>query len=332
MKRIKLTSESPPSELPDMFTPQLDTLALNNAVWDNDRNQTSTSTTSTPQQVPTQPLSLDSLRPFAPIKISTRSSSRQESAASLLASSSSSSSSSASSSAILAFKDRAENQAKTDANQQRAGKSADVTIYAGMNTLLHQVHASRFGIPDELPPISLDRALPVQSGSIAPISRQHLQDPSQAFTAWQQQQQQHTRITATNTAWSQQPGGASTNTVWYQQQQKNAVSAAQMMDEDDEMADVDDTQSFSASFSVNGYRMSQGTSGSLVTQQGYVLNQHLSHQQQQQQQQQHHQHQQQPVQQQQAEQSAQEHNLYHTINSQLRAAFLARSEMDKRYR
>lgn len=314
-----------------MFTPHLDTHALGKTVWDSDRNRTSTSTTSIPQQLPTQPQSSDSLRPFAPIKISTRSSNRQESTVSLLTSSSLPLPSAPSSSAILAFKESAEDLTKTDARQLRASESTDATIYAGMNTLLNQVHASRFGIPDELPPIGHKRTLSSQNGSIAPISRQHSQDPSRAFAAWQQQQQQqqHTRITAATAAWSQQPGGASTNTVWYQQQQRNAVSTAQMIDEDDEMADVDDTPSFSASFSANGYRTPQGTGSSLATQQGYVLNQHLSHQQQQQQ---HHQHQQ-PLQQQQAGQSAEEeHNLYHTINSQLRAAFLARSEMDKRYR
>lgn len=297
-----------------MFTPQLDTHALGDAAWDNGRNRTSTSVISTPQQLPTQPLSTDSLRPFAPIKISTRSPSRQESVASLMALSSPS----ASSSAILALKGRDESREKTDASQQRAGDGTDAAIYAGMNTLLHEVHASRFGIPDQLPPADHDRTLSAQDGSSAPVSRQHSQDSAHAFAAWQQQQQQ-SRITALHTAWSQQLGGASTNTTWY----RNIASATQMMDEDDEMTDVDETQGFSASFSMSDHRIPQGTSESLASQQGYVLNQHLSHQQQ---------HLQQPLQQQQAGQLPVKHNLYHTINSQLRAAFLARSEMDKRYR
>ncbi|KAF8934076.1 hypothetical protein BGZ47_010521 [Haplosporangium gracile] len=329
MKRIKLTSESPPSGLSDMFTPQLDTHALGNAIWSSARNGLSTSTTSPHQQLSTQLLSSDSLRPFAPIKISTRSSSRQEPVASFLATSSSTS---ASSSTHLAFRNGEEERAKADAILPRADDGTDATIYAGMNTLLHLVHASRFGIPDELPPADDGRTLPGKSGSGAPVARQHLQNTSQAVaanTAWQQhQQQQPTRIVAANTVWSQQPSGSSTNTAWYQQQQKNAISTAQNMDEDDEMADVNETQGFSASFSAPGYQIPQGMNANLIPPQGYVLSQHLSHQQQQHQ---HHQQHQQPLQQRRSEQNAEEHNLYHTINSQLRAAFLARSEMDKRY-
>ncbi|KAF9146814.1 hypothetical protein BGX30_007732 [Mortierella sp. GBA39] len=214
-----------------------------------ERNEISSPTTSTPQQLSTQPLPMGSLRPIAPIRISTRPSSRQESAASLLASSSSSTS--ASSSTTLEFESRDdEKRAKAGATQPRASDSTDATLYARMNTLLHQVHASRFGIPDELPLADDGRTLPAQNGPSAPELRQHPQDPAQAFTAnaaWQQhhqqqQQQQQTRIIAANTAWSQQPGGPATNTAWYQQQQRNAILAAQMMDEDDEMADVNEMQ------------------------------------------------------------------------------------------
>ncbi|KAF9153934.1 hypothetical protein BG015_002303, partial [Linnemannia schmuckeri] len=188
----------------------------------------------------------------------------------------------------------------------------------------------------ELPPADDGRTLSGKNGLSAPVARQHPRDASQAFAAnadWpQHQQQQPTRIVAANTAWSQQPGEPSTNTAWFQQQQKNAISTDQMMDEDDEMADVNETQGFSVSFSAPVSRMPQGMNGNLTSPQGYVLSQHFSHQQQQQQKQQHHQQHQQPLQQRQSGQTAEEHNLYHTINSQLRAAFLARSEIDKRYR
>lgn len=311
-----------------MFTPQLDTHALGNAVWNSERNGISTPTTSTSQQLSTQPLTMDSLRPFAPIKISTKGSSRQESAASLLASSSLSVTASSSTSLEIKSSDN-EERAKAGATLQRADDSMETTSYARMNTLLHQAHASRFGIPDELPLADDYRTLPAQNKPSAPESRQHSQDPAQTFTAnaaWeqqqQQQQQQQTRIISANTAWGQQPGGTSISTAWYQHQHRNAILAAQMMDEDDEMADVNETHAFSPSL-ANGYQMPQGMNRNLDPQQGYVLNQHPSHQQQQQQQRQ---------QQQQSGQTAEEHNLYHTINSQLRAAFLARSEMDKRYR
>ncbi|KAF9126746.1 hypothetical protein BGW39_006371 [Mortierella sp. 14UC] len=304
MRHIKLTSESPPADQPDMFAPQMDPHTLNSAIWNANRDGPSTSATSTPQDLSNLAIPSDLPRPFAPIKISTRSSSsRQESVVS-------SSSSSSSLSTNPTFRGRQEEQAKADDTTQfrAAGDgTADMAVYVGMNSLLHQIHASRFGIPDEV-------ESPAVEATSTPV-----QDSYQDFgvhSAWhrhQQQQQQHT-------------GNVATNAAWYQPQQRNTLPSTQLMDEDDEMSDVSETQSFSPSFPANGFRSPQGIGGNLVAQQGYVLNQHLAHQQQQLAQQQ------QSLQQSQGGQTAEEQNLYHTINSQLRAAFLARSEMDKRYR
>ncbi|KAK3843538.1 MAG: hypothetical protein J3R72DRAFT_440253 [Linnemannia gamsii] len=315
MRRIKLTSESPPADQPDLFAPQPDPHALSNAIWNTNHDGPSSTAALTLGSMPTQATPSDMPRPFAPIKISTRAtSSRQEPAIS-----SPLAPSSASSTTLACNNNQQKEQAKVDStNQLRAACDgvAQLAVYSGMNSLLHRIHASRFGIPDEVePPAAEATSAPVQNETSTLVPRIQLQDSFQGFTAnpvWHlQQQQQHTRNIATNNA-------------WYQSQQKSALSSTRMMDEDDEMADVNETQSFSPSFPTNGFRFPQEMNGSSVTQQGYVLNQHLANQQQQQQQH--------SLQQNQAGQTAEEQNLYHTINSQLRAAFLARSEMDKRYR
>ncbi|KAG0281886.1 hypothetical protein BGZ95_007944 [Linnemannia exigua] len=285
---------SPPADQPDLFSPQLDPLALSNDIWNTNRDGPSSSTSSTSGNMSTQAAPSELPRPFAPIRISTRSSSSRQEPAVLLPLASSSA---PSSTLECSNKQQQQEQVKADVStllRAACDGVAPLAVYTGMNSLLHQIHASRFGIPEEVePPATEATSTPAQNEPSAQVSRIRAQDSFQGFAAnpaWyqqqqQQQQQQHTRSIATNDA-------------WYQPQQKSTLSSTRMMDEDDEMADVNETPSFSPSFPTNGFRSPQGISGSSN----------------------------------QAGQTAEEQNLYHTINSQLRAAFLARSEMDKRYR
>ncbi|KAG0212963.1 hypothetical protein BGX33_003235 [Mortierella sp. NVP41] len=305
MRHIKLTSDSPPSDVPDMFVLQhQDAQSLDNNCWTVGQAGQATSTSTSEHT--SRPASMDVFRSFAPIKISTRSSSRQNSTAYSLSSN-------------LPFRDRQEDQATTDSTQSRPsdGSNANAAIYSGMNSLLHQVHASRFGIPEEEPEEAAT-SLIAQSGPNQTASQVQPQNPSQvlaANTTWHQQQQQ-SQFNAATTTWNQQPSGSNINATW---NQHRALSGTQMMDEDDEMADVNETQSTNSLLASNSYRFPQGMDSNTLARQGYVLNQHP-----QQQQPQH------PLPSQ-SEQAAEEHNLYHNINSQLRAAFLARSEMEKRH-
>ena len=214
---------------------------------------------------------------FSPIKISTRS--------------------------TLPLQGNPKQQLAQDQLQHTIGPVENVT-YSGMNVLLHQIHASRFGIPDE--------------GELGDLYRQQqLQD--------QQLRQQQLQLREQQSMQQQQqllnnPGVSTYMTTWHQPHNQSI----RPVDEDDEMTDFQD------GFSAPMVATLPGGGPQDHSSQGYFL---TLPQPQSQSQQQQHQHPTQPsLQHHHLQQQAQEPNLYQDINAQLRAAFLARAQMEQRYR
>ncbi|KAI9238425.1 MAG: hypothetical protein BYD32DRAFT_460733 [Podila humilis] len=182
-------------------------------------------------------------------------------------------------------------------------------VYSGMNHLLHQVHSSRFGIPDGTDTTDT-RVQEHEAQANAMFHEQQHQLQQQRH----HQPRQHERVNFNGPTSHEFQAPA----VWHlaRLSREEPPSTGASMDLDEDMADANDA--------------TQGTSFISMPSQGYVLSQHnhysdtsQPHEEQQQQQRQ---------QQRQQQQHDGDANLYHNINAQLRSAFLARLEMESRSR
>ncbi|KAF8941310.1 hypothetical protein BGZ58_000051 [Dissophora ornata] len=292
MRRIKLNSDSPPLDSPDSTRNDFDTGVAPKLQGSQD------GITQQSHDVQNQLHRFEPSRAFGRIKISTRSNLPEPAGPT-----------------GPAAKGNSDQLAGALQNETSAADSPDVAFYFGMNNILHQMHAMRFGIPEE-----------ISSGTDASLaheeSRQLLQQRYQQQQQQQQQQQeQHLQQQQRYYHPPSQGTMFTANTAWHQAQRVLQVER-QAMDVDDEMADVGVSAGINSSFAGFGMGGIQGlqqapyaTEGQQQLQyQPEPLSQRHSQEQQQQQQQ----------------QTA--HNEYQDINAQLRAAFLARPEMDKRYR
>lgn len=172
-------------------------------------------------------------------------------------------------------------------------QESDAAMYYGMNSLLHRMHATRYGIPTETLP-----------EAVAPS------DPSQDFQAWQQQQQQQQqRQQHDQHGFQHMPFTA--NTAWHHvQKSSGSDSQALIDDEDNDMEGVDEGNGGRILFSAPEAQQAMDSQ-----QQQFLRNEHA------------------PQAQQQGHEEvfdrALRPNVYEDINAQLRAAFLARAELEK---
>ncbi|KAF9357038.1 hypothetical protein BGX26_004334 [Mortierella sp. AD094] len=299
MRRIKLKSESPPLESPDTTLANLNNPnAGSQAIIQGQRHNPFQSD----QITRSQPQHSDPYKPFGPIRISTRSPAASESAETVTGSESLES---LRSSQVLA--DRSES-----------------ALYSGMNNILFQMHVTRFGNPD-ISSTLITPTIPSESQHLYQqqqyrqqqyqLQQQQYQLQQQQYQPQQQQQQQQQQQNYQQHQFpqhhrqqqQQQPHSQNmvftANTVWHQAQ-RNFPASTQAMDEDDEMADVNDATQ--ASNSSATFRMRGGQD----TLRGNALDNQC---------------------QQQLLQQESDNSVYQDINAQLRAAFLARIQMDKRH-
>ncbi|KAG0032698.1 hypothetical protein BGZ82_006446 [Podila clonocystis] len=119
-------------------------------------------------------------------------------------------------------------------------------VYSGMNHLLHQVHSSRFGIPDE-----------------GQTNTRPQEQETQANAMFHQQQHQHQHQQEHKHTFANQSVHGQASAVWHLARPSREESPAigTSMDVDEEMADAEGDAS-------------QGPFVSGVPSQGYVLSQH----------------------------------------------------------
>ncbi|KAF9570729.1 hypothetical protein EC968_001460 [Mortierella alpina] len=265
MKRIKLDSESPPAEPFDnlIISPsQLD--ATRGAIYETPRHVHEGSI----HEQHLLAARADQLRMLGPIRISTKSCNSKEAAPS---------------------------STSTDiptAIYNVHPQDSDAAVYYGMNNLLHQMHATRYGIPAET----------LSETMLSP-------DRSQEVQAWQQQQQEEQQQKQDQHGFQHMPYTAST--AWHQAQ-RSLASDSQVVadDEDNDMEGVDEGNDGRTLFSASQnqqfmnsrpkqYLRGEYTSPTRQQVYGDVVNGGLAP------------------------------NAYEDINAQLRAAFLARAELER---
>ncbi|KAG0307801.1 hypothetical protein BGZ98_009732 [Dissophora globulifera] len=268
MKRIKLDSDSPPIDAYVPYAPPIFKIDDMTRILHHD-DQPQQRDTSQDQQY-----SSETIRKFGPIKISTRSGETAESTDSF-------------------------QSVKTAQDRQ------DTALYSGMNTILYQVHAARFGIPEQV-------LLEAEASSADSDATNQPQSHTQ--------QQQETRQRQQQDQLNVQQNFFGTHTAWHQAQ-RNLQTTARPVDEDDEMQDVEDSGGIGSSYSAVSFNAMQREQQGLDSRQRFALDQQQQQQYQLQSDQADH-------------QNPQAHsgptcNEYQDINAQLRAAFFARMELEK---
>ncbi|KAG0041265.1 hypothetical protein BGZ83_002076 [Gryganskiella cystojenkinii] len=309
MRRIKLDSMSPPAEV---SSPQEDLFRnLSPTILDLDHSDLSGAGSTTLYHQQQQHPVTEGKALFSPVKISTRSSFSSQG------------------DSIHPSQPQPQLHVHSQTEQDTSGSQqgpVENAAYSGMNILLHQIHASRFGIPDEN-----------DLGS-NPLYH-HQQHQQHQYNQQEQQQQQLEDQRRQYEQQLQQPqprqfqsGMPTYMTAWHQVPPRTTHH----VDEDDEMTGIEDASGSTDSAlllsqGANLARFSTHHQNQLHHQQDqpqeHVLtplqeHQHLQGQDQTQQQQLQQQH----------SYSSQGPNLYQDINAQLRAAFLARAETEQRYR
>ncbi|KAF9183706.1 hypothetical protein BGZ51_000770 [Haplosporangium sp. Z 767] len=202
MRRIKLDSESPPSDTLSSFSSEQDGFDTNTQPWQHSQRNSLPQTVEEPS---TQHARIEPFKGFRPIKISTK---------------------------------RAPAQSVSPESTSTAGpeiggsyvqpqEQVKHATYSGMNHLLHQVHAARFGIPEDI--------------ASEDVTSLRLSEPQQNWHQqydhqhpYQQEHQEQQKALVASSPWHPIHKYMSTNT--------------QAMDEDDEMTDVNTTMDGSTSY------------------------------------------------------------------------------------